>query len=393
MKMNCMRRNSRSWFLLVASGTALVLTMSACKTKPKALNVGVLGSRDLVPPPYAQPVAFSSGTSSMGSARPVINPETSGMAANLSDREPLPPATESFVPAENPVYIPAENIPTPENILSTPPVAAKITPAPAAPTLTSTTAPATENLRTYEVQKGDTLSGIAQCVKVKWQDIAALNPKVNPKRMMVGEKLLLPAHAQDKPIVMPKTSKTQKSTAPGKTSQTGSIPNDGVYSVVAGDSLWTISRRFKVSSDEIRTWNNLKTDKLMIGQKLKLKGNAIIKETATKSPAAAKATVTRPSDSLPTTTDIPSEIVDDTLPPQPEQIEDENIITPAETIPTETANTRSLDHLVSENDTLESIAAIYEVKLENILRSNPNIKSNADLIKNTTIKITYPIKK
>ncbi|MFA6931758.1 MAG: LysM peptidoglycan-binding domain-containing protein [Lentisphaeria bacterium] len=391
--MNCMRRNSRPWFLLVTSGAVLVLSMSACKTKPKALNAGVLGSRDLVPPPYAQPVAFSTGTAISSNSQPVANPNTTVMPVNLSDREPLPPATEPFVPAENPIYMPVENVPVPENILSTPPSAVKITPAPTEITLPSVAAPATENLRTYAVQKGDTLSGIAQCVGVKWQDIAAMNPKVNPKRMMVGEKLLLPAHAQDKPIVMPKNSKSHKTTTSSKTSQTARIPSDGVYTVSAGDSLWTISRRFKVSSDEIRTWNDLKTDKLMIGQKLKLKGTAIIKETAPKSVATPKATATQTPDNLTTTTAIPNQITDDTLPPQPEQIEDENIITPANEIPAETANTRSLDHLVSESDTLESIAAIYEVKLEDILRSNPNIKSNADLIKNTTIKITYPIKK
>ncbi|NMA19497.1 MAG: LysM peptidoglycan-binding domain-containing protein [Lentisphaerae bacterium] len=383
--MKCSRRKVRSWFLLVAS-TAMVLSLSACKTKPKATNIGVLGSRDLVPPPYAKPVATAPSRSSL---RPAASPEMPAATTMQSDSEPILPIAEPFVPAETPVYVPAENLPEPEKILTTPPpAAAKVTPAPAATVTTTAPVVPTENLRKYQVQKGDTMSGIAQCIGVKWQDIAALNPSVNPNRMRVGQTLVLPSHAQDKPIVMPKSSKSSRKTAPsGNAVKASSIPSDGVYTVVAGDSLWIISRRFKVSSDDIRTWNNLKTDKLTIGQKLKLKSTATVKETAPK--AAVKP-------ATPKTTAVKAEPkVTETAPPPaaPEEPVEAALVTPTEAVPADTANTRAIDHLISENDTLESIAMLYEVKLEDLLRSNPNIKSNADLIPNTTIKIAYPAKK
>lgn len=47
----------------------------------------------------------------------------------------------------------------------------------------------------YVVQKGDTLSGIAQKVLGKsgrWNEIAALNPSVDPNRLIVGARLRLP---------------------------------------------------------------------------------------------------------------------------------------------------------------------------------------------------------
>ncbi|MCK6448657.1 MAG: LysM peptidoglycan-binding domain-containing protein [Planctomycetes bacterium] len=47
----------------------------------------------------------------------------------------------------------------------------------------------------YVVQKGDTLSGIAQKVLGKggrWSEIAALNPSIDPNRLIVGSRLRLP---------------------------------------------------------------------------------------------------------------------------------------------------------------------------------------------------------
>lgn len=47
----------------------------------------------------------------------------------------------------------------------------------------------------YVVQKGDTLSGIAQKVLGKggrWNEIAALNPSIDPNRLIVGSRLRLP---------------------------------------------------------------------------------------------------------------------------------------------------------------------------------------------------------
>ena len=48
---------------------------------------------------------------------------------------------------------------------------------------------------TYTIQKGDTLWSIATRVYgngQRWQDIAAANPSVDPKRLIVGQQLVLP---------------------------------------------------------------------------------------------------------------------------------------------------------------------------------------------------------
>ena len=44
------------------------------------------------------------------------------------------------------------------------------------------------------------------------------------------------------------------------------------HTVVAGDTLWSISRKYGVAIDLLRTWNGLKTDTLSIGQILYVEG-------------------------------------------------------------------------------------------------------------------------
>ncbi len=56
-------------------------------------------------------------------------------------------------------------------------------------------APAAAGGGTYTVQKGDTLWSIAQRFYgngQRWQDIAAANPQVDAKRLIVGQQLVMP---------------------------------------------------------------------------------------------------------------------------------------------------------------------------------------------------------
>ena len=46
--------------------------------------------------------------------------------------------------------------------------------------------------------------------------------------------------------------------------------DSNTYRVVAGDSLWSIARKFNTTVDNLRAKNNLKSDLLSIGQVLKV---------------------------------------------------------------------------------------------------------------------------
>lgn len=50
-----------------------------------------------------------------------------------------------------------------------------------------------------------------------------------------------------------------------------SVTNEKSYTVVQGDTLYSLSKKFNLSVDEIRKKNNLKSDSLSIGQQLILK--------------------------------------------------------------------------------------------------------------------------
>lgn len=100
----------------------------------------------------------------------------------------------------------------------------------------------------YTVQKGDSLWSIARSFGVNISDIKRWNNI--GKKIFPGDIIL---------ISLPK--KTKK--------------NFIIYTVKNGDSLWKISKRFKVSIKELKRVNNLKTSKIYPGLKLKIPGEEI----------------------------------------------------------------------------------------------------------------------
>ncbi len=371
-------------------GLALLVALSGCKSKPKNLNDGVLGSRNLLPPPYVQP--FEPVAEPLPPA-PVI---PAGMQDDTGI-EPLPLAGPTFVPSDSPVFVPTSDSPTPEQALVPPPP----------PTTTKRSAqpviqapadkPATRTLRTHTVQAGETMGSIAACVGVRWQDIAAVNQNVDPRRMQIGTQLNLPSTASNAPIVAPKlkpktqskgTSNAKASTASsskGTTSQV--IPADGIYVVEPNDSVWKIARRFKVAEKDIRAWNNLtgENPKLQVGQKLQLRTGAASTNVAPSASAAVTPTVEKPTEVTefgPLESMNNLDVTDTT---QNTQIE---VVVPENESTTPMQET-SITHTVQTGETLESIALFYEIAMTDLLRANPNVKTNADLATNTVLRIQY----
>jgi LysM repeat protein len=85
--------------------------------------------------------------------------------------------------------------PTPTPAAATPPPATPSpppTPPPATPSPPPTPPPATPAPRTYEVQPGDTLSGIAARFGTTVQELAELNGIANPSLIFPGQVLTLP---------------------------------------------------------------------------------------------------------------------------------------------------------------------------------------------------------
>ena len=117
----------------------------------------------------------------------------------------------------------------------------------------------------YKVKNGDFLGRIANKFGVRVSDIKRWN-RLKNSRLKIGQRLSI----YPKKIAITKANLEALSV---KNRETSNKNGDfEIYIVRKGDSLWTISRKFKnVSIDKIKKWNNIWSVKsLKPGTKLKI---------------------------------------------------------------------------------------------------------------------------
>ncbi len=111
----------------------------------------------------------------------------------------------------------------------------------------------------HVVRKGQTLSEIGQRYGVSVRLLRAANNNVHPKRLRIGQRLVIPISA---------AARTQA--ARGRAPQPRP-PVSGVrYHVVRrGESLWKISQRYGVRISDLRRWNGIAVNEVLrVGQRL-----------------------------------------------------------------------------------------------------------------------------
>ena len=429
-------KKSRIVLCFSAVGLAAVALLgSGCQSRQPATRspgVSVLGDREILPPPYASPAA----------ARAVPSSEV-GPAPRVSGEPQLPSALTgegAFVPAVGgdvaapltppslepmlvPAYAPPEPLPA-------------VTPTPATPPAPK---PAVAPKRTYKVQPGDSLSSIAYRYGVNWPRLAALNGLDGKSILKPGMVLMLPDDALDTPRPpQKKTAAAASGTSGGKAETAKSErkstikkeprPANGIYKVRSGDNLWVIARRFDCTTNEIRAWNNLTSDLLHVGQELKIPAVG----ASGAAPAAAKgaeqavkptsvAPVTpapvTPAPVTPAPTVTPKPVILETpgaaapapTPQPPKPV----VISPASGLGAASANvpatnvllapppvplpltpttapsvaTKLVPHTIGPDETLQSLADMYQISISDITRINPGIRSDADLKSRTQIMV------
>lgn len=124
----------------------------------------------------------------------------------------------------------------------------------------------------YTIQKGDTLTGVAYKYSLRWQDVVAVNPGVSPKKLRVGQVIQLPGQ-----VDLARARAVQsapKTTAPKATGA------EAMYVVKSGDSISLIAHKHGVKADTIRSANGLKSDTIVVGQKLRIVGAKKVAGTA-----------------------------------------------------------------------------------------------------------------
>jgi len=115
------------------------------------------------------------------------------------------------------------------------------------------TSTATEHV----IVKGDTFYDLAKKYGVTMQALKDANPTVNPSKLQLNQKIVIPAPTAPPPAgAAPVTTQT----ATGETT----------YKVVSGDNLIKIGAKFGVTVSAIRSANNLTSDRIVVGQVLKI---------------------------------------------------------------------------------------------------------------------------
>lgn len=104
--------------------------------------------------------------------------------------------------------------------------------------------------QTYIVQKGDSLWLIANRFNTTVDDIVSLN-NLSSINLQIGDMLKIPNDGYD--------------------NNTNSYTT--TYTVKSGDSLWSISKKYNISVDELKKANGLTSNLLSIGQQLNIPNN------------------------------------------------------------------------------------------------------------------------
>jgi len=99
---------------------------------------------------------------------------------------------------------------------------------------------------TYTVRSGDTLSEIAQAQlgsSRRWREILALNPKLDPARLLVGDQIALPGDgvAAKEPVTAASAPRTAQE-EPRK-GEPEAAAKHVTWKVANGESLWTIAEK------------------------------------------------------------------------------------------------------------------------------------------------------
>jgi LysM repeat protein len=189
-------------------------------------------------------------------------PDTTTGATNAAaNAEPTNTPAPTFVePTNSPALASTNGLPGGTSTVATP--------IPEQPQTPPNPPPATAS--DYTIAKGDTFSTIAKKFHVPTKSLLEANPSVEPTKLKIGQTIHIPA------VLTAALMTTGITAAP--ITDTGSTGK--TYSVKSGDSLSKIAGEFGVSVKALRSENHLKTDKIVVGQKLTIPGKTSITTTS-----------------------------------------------------------------------------------------------------------------
>jgi len=205
-----------------------------------------------------------------------------------------------------------------------------------------------EGTDVYVVGKGDSLSVIANRLGVKTRELADLNNIKDKNKIVVGQKLIVPVHRGSS---IPEANKPIRKKTTPSSRPTATVGPGETYVVQKGDVLSRIAVRHGTTVGAIKQANNMKGDKILVGQKLAIPGSGgVVRKPVTSSVVSA------PVAAAPK--------------PAPVIEEEVNVVAVVEPAVADIAPEKAFIYTIAEGDTLESIARSFVVLKEELIEAN-----------------------
>ena len=120
------------------------------------------------------------------------------------------------------------------------------------------------NFLEHVVRRGETLGEISASYGISLRYVREANPNVRPRRMRIGQRLMIP---------LSQAARTRRAPRPRPTrARAAAVAPNGYHTVRPGDTLWGVSQRYGVLLRELRRWNEIaEGDTLLnVGQRLRV---------------------------------------------------------------------------------------------------------------------------
>ena len=115
------------------------------------------------------------------------------------------------------------------------------------------------------VSRGETLSEIGNDYGLSWRAVADYNGIRDPRRVRIGTTLLIPVAQAANSFAVP------NSVRPELVERSGLERGERVaHTVRRGESLWLIARAYNTRVDDVKRWNGLRSDRLNQGDTLNI---------------------------------------------------------------------------------------------------------------------------
>jgi len=235
----------------------------------------------------------------------------------------------------------------------------------------------TEKLQNYTIKEGDYLSGIAEDYGVTTAELKEWNG-IEGDKILVGQKLKIYSNK--------KVTENKEKTSNKKAT---------FHIVEEGDNLSTIAEMYDVTVNDLKDWNDLEEDKILVGQKLAVIEPKTTKEKTTKEKTSNKKAKTHKVKEGENLSGI-AEKYDVTVEDLKEWnnikkdviIPGQELIVSKTTSKKETTNdTNKKTYKVKKGDTLASISEEYDVSIKDLKKIN-DLDSDGTIYVGQTIKLT-----